>query len=498
MTEKAWGGRFDEELDAVAARVNASVGVDKRLGEDDVRGSIAHVRMLAKQGIVSADDAVKIEAGLRRIGDEIASGDMEWKDALEDVHMNVETLLTSRIGEAGGRLHTARSRNDQVATDMRLWTRSALERVRTKTEALMAVLLVRAEQTIDVVMPGYTHLQRAQPVRLAHHLLAGFEMLERDRGRFGESHVRLNECPPGPASPAGTTFPIDREMTAAELGFLRPMRNSLDASADRDFLLESLSALSIQAVHLSRIGEELVLWSTQEFGFVEMTDKFTTGSSIMPQKKNPDMAELVRGKAGRVIGDLVSLLVLMKGLPLAYNRDMQEDKRPVFDAFDTLEDCLDVLAGAIATARFSAERMRRALQEGFVEATEVADWLAAHGVPFREAHHVAGRLVRRCVGAGKTLPELTLAELREEHPSFDESVFTAMEPEVAIERRDVIGGPAKARVLAAIGSLEGRLRSHGVDARALAASRGTDDAVRASTPPPYISKSSPPPASGAS
>jgi argininosuccinate lyase len=491
MSDKAWGGRFDEELDAVAARVNASVDVDQRLGEDDVRGSIAHVRMLAKQGIVSAEDAQRIEAGLRRIGEEIASGEMVWKAELEDVHMNVETLLTSRIGEAGGRLHTARSRNDQVATDMRLWTRRALERVRAKTEALIAVLMVRAEQSIDVVMPGYTHLQRAQPVRLAHHLLAWCEMLERDRGRYVDAHTRLNECPLGAAALAGTTFPIDREMTAAELGFLRPMRNSLDASADRDFLLEALSALSIQAVHLSRIGEELVLWSTQEFGFVEMTDQFTTGSSIMPQKKNPDMAELVRGKAGRVIGDLVSLLVLMKGLPLAYNRDMQEDKRPAFDAFDTIEDCLDVLAGALATARFCSERMRRALQEGFVEATEVADWLAARGVPFREAHHVAGRLVRRCVAAGKTLPELTLAELREEHPSFDETVFEAMRPEVAIERRDVLGGPAKARVLSAIAALEARLSAHGLAPRELARERGVDRALRASTEPPHAGAAEP-------
>ncbi len=470
--QSTWGGRFEEQLNAVAARVNTSVDVDKRLGEDDVRGSIAHVRMLAKTGIVSADDAAKIEAGLRQIGDEIAAGSMEWKASLEDVHMNIETLLTQRIGEVGGRLHTARSRNDQVSTDMRLWTRAALERVTKKTEALMAVLMVRAERSIDVVMPGYTHLQRAQPVRLAHHLLAWCEMLERDRGRFVDARARLNESPLGAAALAGTTFPIDREMTAKELGFDRPMRNSLDASADRDFLLEALSALSIQAVHLSRIGEELVLWSAQEFGFVVMTDAFTTGSSIMPQKKNPDMAELVRGKAGRVIGDLVSLLVLMKGLPLAYNRDMQEDKRPAFDAFDTIEDCLDVFAGAIATARFDATRMRKALREGFVEATEIADWLAAHGVPFREAHHVAGRLVKRCVDAGKTLPELTLEELKQEHPSFDDSIFRALEPEVAVERRDVIGGPAKKRIADALASLETRLGSYGVDARAVAAERG--------------------------
>ncbi len=467
-----WGGRFEEGLDAVAARVNASVDVDQRLGADDVRGSIAHVRMLAEAGIVSADDAARIEGGLRAIGEEIAEGRLRWDEGLEDVHMNIETRLRERIGDAGGRLHTARSRNDQVATDMRLWTRAALDRAMEKTRALLAVLHARAGSSLDVVMPGYTHLQRAQPVRLAHHLLAWCEMLERDHGRYEDARARLNESPLGAAALAGTTFPIDRDMTARELGFERPMRNSLDATADRDFLLEALAALSIQAIHLSRIGEELVLWSTQEFGFVEMTDRFTTGSSIMPQKKNPDMAELVRGKSARVVGDLVSLLVLMKGLPLAYNRDMQEDKRPVFDAFDTIEDCLDVLAGALATAAFRDDRMRRALREGFVEATEIADWLAARGVPFREAHHVAGRLVRRAIAAGKTLPELTLDELRLEHPSFDASVFTAMEPETAIERRDVLGGPARVRVVAALEALEARWADRGVDIRALARSRG--------------------------
>lgn len=485
MTDAAWGGRFSEDLDAVAARVNASIDVDCRLGLEDVRGSIAHVRMLAARGIVSADDAARIERGLREIADEIAAGRIDWKTDLEDVHMNVESLLVARVGEAAGRLHTARSRNDQVATDMRLWTRDALDRVRDKTETLMAVLFVRAEETLDVVMPGYTHLQRAQPVRLAHHLLAWCEMLERDRGRHLDARMRMNECPLGAAALAGTTFPIDREMTARELGFARPMRNSIDATADRDFVLEALAALSIQAVHLSRIGEELVLWSSQEFGFVEMSDRFTTGSSIMPQKKNPDMAELVRGKTGRVVGDLVSMLVTMKGLPLAYNRDMQEDKRPLFDAFDTVEDCLEVLAGAIATARFSAERMRRALGEGFVEATEVADWLAARGVPFREAHHVAGRLVARCLASGKTLPQLSLAQLREEHPAFDETVFEAMRPEVALERRDVLGAPARAQVEAQLRSLEARLASWGVDVRARATAKGaigpSRNAARASS-----------------
>jgi argininosuccinate lyase len=454
------------------ARINASVDVDKRLGPEDVRGSIAHVRMLAARGIVTADDAEKIEAGLARIGEEIAAGTMEWRADREDVHMNVEALLTERIGEAGGRLHTARSRNDQVATDMRLWTRDACDRTMGKIDRFVAVLIVRAEGCIDVLMPGYTHLQRAQPVRLSHHLLAWVEMLERDRGRLADARTRLNESPLGAAALAGTTFPIDRAMTAASLGFDRPTRNSLDTSADRDFLLETLSALATCAVHLSRISEELVLWSTQEFGFVEMTDRFTTGSSIMPQKKNPDMAELVRGKSGRVIGDLVSLLVLMKGLPLAYNRDMQEDKRPAFDAFDTIDDGLDVLAGALATARFDAARMRRALVDGFTDATEVADWLAAHGVPFREAHHVSGRLVRRAIGRGATLPDLSLDEYRLEHPAFDESIYEAIRPEVAVERRDVIGGPAKVRVSAAIADAKARATARGVEVALLAENLG--------------------------
>jgi argininosuccinate lyase len=473
MTDKPWGGRFTEELDQVAARMNASVDVDARLGPEDVRGSIAHVRMLAARGIVSAEDAAKIAVSLAQIGGEIERGEMAWRADREDVHMNVEALLTERIGEAGGRLHTGRSRNDQVATDMRLWTRSACERVMEKLDRLIAVLAVRAEGEIDVLVPGYTHLQRAQPVRLSHHLLAWCEMLERDRDRFADAQKRMNESPLGAAALAGTTFPLDRAMTARELGFSRPMRNSLDAVSDRDFLLEAVSGLAICAVHLSRISEELVIWSTQEFGFVEMTDRFTTGSSIMPQKKNPDMAELVRGKSGRVIGDLVSLLVLMKGLPLSYNRDMQEDKRPVFDAFDTVSDGLDVLAGALATARFRADRMRTALLEGFVDATEVADWLAARGVPFREAHHVSGRLVRRCIERGLVLATLPLEDWRAEHPLFDETVLTAIEPEVAVERRDVEGGPKKARVQAEIAALLARLAPR-LDARAVARDLGVE------------------------
>ena len=475
MTDKPWGGRFDDELDAVAARMNASIDIDQRLGPEDIRGSLAHVRMLAARGIVSALDAKAIEAGLTRIGEEIAAGTMAWRADREDVHMNIEALLTERIGDAGGRLHTARSRNDQVATDMRLWTRAACERTASKIDRFVAVLIARAGAATDVVMPGYTHLQRAQPVVLAHHLLAWVEMLERDRSRLDDARTRMNESPLGAAALAGTTFPIDREQTARALEFTAPMRNSLDAVADRDFLLESLSALSICAVHLSRISEELVLWSSQEFAFVEMSDRFTTGSSIMPQKKNPDMAELVRGKSGRVIGDLVSLLVLMKGLPLAYNRDMQEDKRPAFDAFDTVDACLDVLAGALATAKFSSERMRRALVDGFTEATEVADWLAARGVPFREAHHAAGRLVRRAIDKGVTLPALTLDEYRAEHSAFDTTIFHALEPEVAIARRDLVGGPAKGRVAAAIAAASARLAARGVDAAVVARTMGVGE-----------------------
>ncbi len=463
MSEKAWGGRFEQELDALAARFSASVGFDKRLGLVDVRGSIAHARMLAQRGVLSESDATSIVRGLEEIAGEIERGEMHWNPAREDVHMNVEALLTERIGEAGGRLHTGRSRNDQVATDMRLWTREAIDDTAGRIDRLLAVIARRAPELMDHVLPGYTHLQRAQPVRLSHHVLAWAAMLERDRGRLIDARARLNECPLGSAALAGTTFPLDREAVARALGFDGPTHNSLDAVGDRDFLLETVSALSIAAVHLSRIAEELVLWSTQEFAFVEMSDAFTTGSSIMPQKKNPDMAELVRGKTGRVVGHLVSLMMLMKALPLAYNRDMQEDKPPVFDAFDTVNDSLDVLAGCIDSARFDAEAMRAALVRGFVDATEVADWLAARGVPFREAHHVTGRLVKRCADRGITLPELTLEELQEEHASFDASLYSALDPETAIERRALVGGPARARVSEEIDALSARLRARGVD-----------------------------------
>ncbi|MGF1466571.1 MAG: argininosuccinate lyase [Sandaracinaceae bacterium] len=462
MSDKAWGGRFEAALDELAQRFSASVDVDRRLALHDLRGSVAHVRMLAAQGILSAGDGERILEGLDALRGRVEAGDMVWDPALEDVHMNLERALTDLIGEVGGRLHTARSRNDQVATDMRLWTKDAIAGTTARLDRLLGVLADRAADTVDHLMPGYTHLQRAQPTRLAHHLLAWAAMLERDRGRLADARARMDESPLGAAALAGTTFPIDREATARELGFQRPSPNSLDAVGDRDFLLETVSALSILAVHLSRVAEELVLWSSQEFAFVEMSDAFTTGSSIMPQKKNPDMAELVRGKTGRVVGHLVNLLMLLKALPLAYNRDLQEDKAPTFDAFDTVDDCLDVLAGCLGAARFDRDRMRAALARGFVDATEVADNLAAKGVPFREAHHVTGRLVRRALDRGVTLAELPLAALREEHEAFGEDLAAALDPEAAVERRDLPGGPARRRVEAAIADLRERLAARGV------------------------------------
>lgn len=459
MSDKAWGGRFEKELDAIAASFSASVDVDGRLWPQDIDGSIAHVRMLAQQKILSSKDADKIVAGLEAIRASIERGEFDWDQSKEDVHMNIEAALTSAIGDAGGRLHTGRSRNDQVATDMRLWTRQACTSTVADIDALLEVLVDKADGHLDFLMPGYTHLQRAQPIRLAHHFMAWAEMLDRDRGRLLDASVRMNESPLGSAALAGTTFPLDRNATAEALGFDRPMRNSLDAVSSRDFLLEAVGALAICSIHLSRIAEELVLWSSQEFAFMQMSDAFTTGSSIMPQKKNPDMPELVRGKTGRVVGSLVNLLVMLKGLPLTYNRDLQEDKAPVFDAFDTVHDCLAVLSGAIGSATFDKDRMAASLQAGFLDATEVADWLALRGVPFRDAHHIAAKLVHRAVQEGKTLSQLPLEAYQEEHEAFDNTIFYALDMQTAVERRDVVGGPARGRVAAAIAELRGRLQA---------------------------------------
>jgi argininosuccinate lyase len=380
--------------------------------------------------------------------------------------------LTERIGEVGGKLHTGRSRNDQVVTDMRLWTREACHATARRIEQLLAVLVVRASGAIDILLPGYTHLQRAQPVRLAHHLMAWCEMLERDRDRMLAAAKRMNLSPLGSGALLATTYNIDRQATARELGFDGITRNSMDAVGDRDFLVETVAALVNCAVHLSRISEELVLWSSQEFGFIQMSDAFTTGSSMMPQKKNPDMAELVRGKCGRVVGDLVALIVLLKGLPLAYNRDLQEDKPPTFDAFDTVDASLEILAGSIATARFNRECMRAALDRGFIDATELADYLAARGVPFRQAHEIAGRLVRYASEQKRTLAQLTLDELKSEHALFSRDVYRALDPETAVERRRIPGGPARAKVKKEVAALKKRLEKWGVDVSETAARFG--------------------------
>ncbi len=461
-TNTAWGGRFSEALSETAARFLESWQIDRRLADEDITGSIAHAEMLCSIGVLSGDELEGIRRGLEAIRAEIREGSFAWDPAREDVHMNVEATLTSRVGDAGARLHTGRSRNDQVATDLRLYARGQCERVGASVDRLALALVTRGDEEVDTLLPAYTHLQRAQPNRLAHHLLAWVEMFERDRGRLDDCKRRLDECPLGSGAVCGTTFPLDRAMTAKALGFARPSRNSLDATGDRDFLLELLSALAITQVHLSRLAEELVLWSTQEFGFIELSDAHTTGSSMMPQKKNPDVAEVVRGKTGRVVGDLVNLLVTLKGLPLGYNRDLQEDKTPVFDAVDTTLACTEVLADALLAARFRRERMRAALGAGYVTATEVADWLAARGVPFRHAHEVAGRLVARAIGVGCELSELPFEAFRAEHPAFTPEVFAALDPETAVERRDLPGGPARQRVLEALrearGRIEGRRR----------------------------------------
>lgn len=443
----SWGGRFQQSPAALALDYSASVDIDKKLADVDIEGSIAHANMLAAQGVITTSDAQAIVEGLAAIRTDIRAGAFVWKADLEDVHMNIEAELRARIGDAAGRLHTGRSRNDQVATDLRLWVRAAIDTALVSIRDFQRAIVAQAETHLDTLMPGYTHLQRAQPVRLAHHLLAWCAMLDRDHGRLVDARRRLNECPLGSGALAGTTFPLDREATAKALGFDGPTHNSVDAVSDRDFALESVSALALCASHLSRFGEELVLWSSSEFGFVRMSDAFTTGSSMMPQKKNPDMAELARGKTGRVYGALLNLLTLMKGLPLSYNRDMQEDKEPVFDAFKTVITTLNVLRECTASATFDREAMRTALLRGFVDATELADWLTARGVPFRDAHHVTGRLVHKASASGRSLSELSLDELQSEHAAFEPSVYEALVPETAVERRNLIGGPARAQVV---------------------------------------------------
>ena len=454
------GGRLPTGLDAAMKVLNTSVQVDSALWREDIAGSMAHARGLARIGVISEEEAGAIVAGLRQIGDQIERGEFRWDADKEDVHMNIEARLTELV-PAGAKLHTGRSRNDQIATDLRLWARRKCAELELALRELAEAILGRAEQHVELLMPAYTHLQRAQPSRVSHHLMAWQELLWRDLGRVQDTARRLNECPLGAGAVAGSGFALDRVGVAQELGFERPMRNSLDATASRDFLMELGSALAIVGVHLSRIGEELVIWSTEEFGFVRLSDAFSTSSSMMPQKKNPDVAELVRGRAARVIGDAVSLFVLEKSLSFGYGRDLQEDKPPIFSACESVLVCARALGGAIATLSFNAERLRAALGAGHMCATDVADQLVKLGVPFRTAHHTVGGLVRRAEQLGVQIDQLPRAEVRAIHPALtDELIDSMFDLEAAVERRQGIGGPARARVVEAIADARSRWRAH--------------------------------------
>ena len=439
---KLWGGRFRKETDSLVNDFNASIHFDARLYQEDIQGSMAHARMLSDCGIISPEDNRQIQEGLAAILADVEAGRVEFTADNEDIHMNVEALLTARIGAAGKRLHTARSRNDQVAVDLRLHLRREICEITGQILDLQQAILEQARAHTNTVMPGYTHLQRAQPISFAQHLLAYGEQLKRDVTRLADCKKRMNVCPLGSGALAGTTYPIDRFETARLLGFDGPCSNSLDGVSDRDYALELLSGLSILMMHLSRFAEEVILWCSWEFKFVELDDAYSTGSSIMPQKKNPDVAELVRGKTGRVYGDLMGLLTTMKGLPLAYNKDMQEDKEPVFDAVDTVKMCLPVFAGMIATMRVLPENMRRAAGGGFINATDCADYLTRKGMAFRDAYTTVGNLVYYCTQQGKLLEELTLEELKNISPLFGEDVYEALRLETCMGQRRSHGGPA--------------------------------------------------------
>lgn len=447
---KLWGGRFNADTDKVAEDFHSSIGFDQRLYREDIEGSLAHAKMLGKCGIISKDEAAMIQAGLTAILQDIEAGKVAFDISAEDIHMNVELLLIERIGEVGKKLHTGRSRNDQVALDLKLWLRREIGVGQGLLLDLIAVLLDKADQHIHTIMPGFTHLQKAQPISLAHHLLAYVQMFRRDWGRFGDCAVRLNQSPLGSGALAGTGFAIDREMTAKELGFAGPTRNSLDGVSDRDFALEYLAAAAITMMHLSRFCEEIILWNSQEFAYITMDDAYSTGSSLMPQKKNPDMAELIRGKTGRVYGDLVAMLTMMKSLPLAYNKDMQEDKEAIFDAADTLKGCLTVFTPMLATMRVSEEKMAADVEGGYLNATDVADYLVAKGLPFRSAHEVSGHLVRLAEQSGRKLTELSLTELQAVSPLFTKDIYQTISPAQCLAARKTQGGPAPEATQAAI------------------------------------------------
>ncbi|HEY5795779.1 MAG TPA: argininosuccinate lyase [Bosea sp. (in: a-proteobacteria)] len=447
MSNRMWGGRFATGPDAIMEEINASIDFDQRLWRQDIRGSLAHAAMLGETGILTKDDVAAISAGLKQVEADIEAGSFTFSRALEDVHMNVESNLKDRIGAAAGRLHTGRSRNDQVATDMKLWVRDTLDQLDEQMADLQLALAEKAETHAGSVMPGFTHLQSAQPVTFGHHLLAYVEMLGRDRGRVADARARLNESPLGAAALAGTSFPIDREMTAKALGFDRPTANSLDSVSDRDFVLETLAAASICAMHLSRLAEEIVLWATPQFGFVRLSDAFSTGSSIMPQKRNPDAAELVRGKAGRVFGTLQSMLTMMKGLPLTYSKDMQEDKEGTFDALQTLSLCLAAMAGMVRDMQPDLKVMKKAAGMGYATATDLADWLVrVLKMPFRDAHHVTGRLVGIASDKKVGLEKLSLAEMQAVEPKITEAVFAVLGVEQSVKSRVSYGGTAPANV----------------------------------------------------
>ena len=453
-----WGGRFEAGPSAVMEAINASVDVDRRMAEQDIDGSLAHAQMLSETGVISSEDAAAIRTGLEQIREEIRAGDFTWSPALEDVHMNVEARLKEIIGEPAGRLHTARSRNDQVATDFRLWLRDACDRIDAQLADYQKALVAQAEKHVDQVMPGFTHLQTAQPVSLAHHLLSYVEVAERDRGRFADARKRLNESPLGCAALAGTAFPIDRDMTAKALGFDRPMANSLDGVAARDFALEVLGAASICAVNLSRFAEEIVLWCTRRFGFASLSDAWSTGSSIMPQKRNPDAAELVRAKPGRIIGSLTGLLTVVKGLPLAYSKDLQEDKAPVFQAIDDLELALLSMAGMTGDLTFHGAAMEAAAGEAYSDATDLADWVVRElGKPFRDAHHISGSIVKMAEARDIPLAQLSLKDMQSVEPGIDERVFSVLSARASMESRTSFGGTSPVRVREQVAAWEARL-----------------------------------------
>ncbi len=454
MTDKPWGGRFAEKTDQAVEQFTSSVAVDRQLAKCDIQGSIAHCRMLARQKIISDQEATAIIEGLEAIEKDIASGTFIFSDSLEDVHMNIEAALSERIGPTAGKLHTGRSRNDQVAVDVRLWLREESRRTIEGIKALRRAIVAAAKDNIDVIMPGYTHLQRAQPVRLAHHLMAYYEMFSRDARRFKDGMRRINVMPLGSAALAGTTYPLDRDYTASLLGFDAVSANSMDAVSDRDFVIEFLASASICMMHFSRLAEELVIWSSSEFGFITFSDAFATGSSIMPQKKNPDIPELVRGKTGRVYGALVALLTTMKALPLCYNRDMQEDKPPLFDAVQTLTACIDICTRMFDNFSVNHEAMRQAAGSGFLNATDLADYLVGKGLPFRDAHACAGKAVAVAIEKGCELQALALDELKQFSELFEKDVYHFLDLEQVADKRDTYGGTSRNGVLSRIKEAE--------------------------------------------